>query len=87
MVPNRIWIHARKEERVNKISCGRKSAVVKGFVFLQLTGYNFDTSCMTCGDHALVLGSIAAFGGENVRDRLIIRPPLGTLDMFLCRAH
>ena len=40
--------------------------MVKSFIFLQLTGYDFDASRMTCGDHALVLGSIAAFGREDV---------------------
>ena len=60
---------------------------MKGPVSLLLTGYDFDASRVTCSDHAVILGSIAAFGREDVRNGLIIRPPLGTLDMFLRRAH
>jgi hypothetical protein len=53
----------------------------------RLTSYNLDAGCVTCGDHGLVLRSVTAFGREDVRDGLIIRPPLETLDMFLRRAH
>ena len=59
----------------------------EGARFFRITSYDFDTSRVTCSDHVLVLGSIAAFGGEDVRDGLIVRPPFGTLDMFLRRAH
>jgi hypothetical protein len=86
MVPYRIWIHTGEERRVNKISCRRERAV-KGLVFFRPTGYDFDASRVTCSDHVPVLGSIAAFGGEDIRDGLIIRPPFETLDMFLRRAH
>ena len=51
------------------------------------TGYDFDARRVTCGDHVLVFGLISAFGRKVVRDDLIIRPPLGTLDMFRRRAH
>lgn len=60
---------------------------MKGLVYFRLTGYDFDTSRVTGSDHVLVLKPIAAFGREDVRDGLIIRPPFGTLDMFLSRAH
>jgi hypothetical protein len=53
----------------------------------RLTGYDLDAGCVTCGDHGLVLGSVTAFGREDVRDGLIVRPPLGTLDVFLRRTH
>jgi len=53
----------------------------------RLTGYDFDASCVTGGGHVPVLRSIAAFRREDVRDGLIIGPPLGTLDMFRRRAH
>jgi hypothetical protein len=65
MVPYRIWVHTRKERRVNKISCGRERAV-KGLVSFRLTGYDFDASRVTRSDHVLVLGPIAAFGREDV---------------------
>jgi hypothetical protein len=87
-----IWFHMvsgyiqEKKDASTKISCGRERAV-KRLVSFRLTGYDFDASCVTCSDHALVLGSIAAFGREDIRDGLIIRPPFGTLDMFLRRAH
>ena len=42
---------------------------------------------MASVDHGFVLGLIAAFGLEDVRDGLIIRPPLGTLDVFLRGTH
>jgi len=48
---------------------------------------NLDSRCVACIDHCLKLGSVTALGGELVGNRLIIGPPLGTLDVLLRRAH
>lgn len=76
MVPYSIWTQA-----VSDIYETRQ------VIAFRLTSYNFDASCVTCGDHILVLRSITTFGREDVRDRLIIRPPLRALDVLLRRAH
>ena len=46
-----------------------------------------DTGCMASVDHVLELLPRAALGCENVRDRLVIRPPFWARDVLLCCAH
>ena len=39
------------------------------------------------GDHVRELVSVAAFGGEDVGDGLVVRPPLAAGDVLLWWAH
>jgi hypothetical protein len=85
-----IWFHIvsgyiqEKKDASTRFHVGEKEWRKVSF---RLTGYDFDASRVTCSDHVLVLGLITAFGREDVRNGLIIRPPFGTLNMFLRRAH
>ena len=52
-----------------------------------LTDDNFYASGVACGDHVRELSAVSALGCQGVRDGLVIRPPLRTLNMLGGRAH
>ena len=53
----------------------------------RLTSNDLDARCMACVDHVVELSSVTTFRDELVGDGLVIRPPLGALDVFLRGAH
>jgi hypothetical protein len=53
----------------------------------QRTSYDPYASCVASFDHICILGLVSALGREDVRDGLIISPPLRALDVLLRGAH
>ncbi len=58
-----------------------------GLLHSRRTSNDPDASVVACANHVLILCPRSTLGHEDVRDRLVIRPPLGTLYVFLRRAH